>query len=108
MQCKSDMIKIISFLDLEIVQPSFSAMVSGLSSFAVYQLPKNLVSQGMEIRFRIQPNNMDQISLLAFLGQSGLHDPKSDHLAVTFVKGYIMLTWNLGNGNIFLLDILHK
>lgn len=84
---------------MEVVQPSFSTMVGGLSSFAAYKLPTSLASQGMEIRFRIQPNNMDQISLLAFLGQSGLHDPKSDHLAVTFVKGYIMLTWNLGNGN---------
>lgn len=73
-------------------------MVGGLSSFAAYPLPLQLISHGLEMHFKIKPHNMDQIALLAFLGQSSLHDPKSDHLAVTFVKGYIMLTWNLGNG----------
>lgn len=35
---------------------------------------------------------------MAFLGQSGPHDEKSDHLAVSFIQGYVMLTWNLGSG----------
>lgn len=83
---------------MDIAQPSFSPMVGGLSSFAAYPLPLQLISHGLEMHFKIKPHNMDQIALLAFLGQSSLHDPKSDHLAVTFVKGYIMLTWNLGNG----------
>lgn len=30
---------------------------------------------------------MSQISLLAFLGQTGYHDEKSDHLAVSFIQG---------------------
>lgn len=41
---------------------------------------------------------MNQISILLFLGQEGQHDYYSDHLAVSFVKGFMMLTWNLGSG----------
>lgn len=52
----------------------------------------------MELRFRFTPSMMDQISLLMFMGQKGHHDYYSDHMAVSFVKGYIMLTWNLGSG----------
>lgn len=41
---------------------------------------------------------MEQISLMVFVGQDGSHGPGSDHLAVSFIKGYIVLTWNLGSG----------
>lgn len=41
---------------------------------------------------------MDQISLLLFMGQKGHHDYYTDHVAVSFVKGYLMFTWNLGSG----------
>lgn len=52
----------------------------------------------MEIKFRFVPSTMDQISLLLFMGQQGHHDYYTDHVAVSFVKGYLMLTWNLGSG----------
>lgn len=55
----------------------------------------------MEIRFKFIPTTMDQISILMFLGQKGQHDLFSDHMAVSFVKGYVMLTWNLGSGKCF-------
>lgn len=43
---------------------------------------------------------MEQIALMVFIGQDGPHDTSSDHLAVSFIKGYVVLTWNLGSGNI--------
>lgn len=44
---------------------------------------------------------MDQIALLAFIGQDYQHDSITDHLAVSFIKGYVVLTWNLGSGGYF-------
>ncbi|KAH8281394.1 hypothetical protein KR054_000271, partial [Drosophila jambulina] len=83
--------------NLEVALPSFSGSVNGLSSFVAYTVPIPL-EYSIELSFKILPQTMSQISLLAFLGQSGYHDEKSDHLAVSFIQGYIMLTWNLGAG----------
>ena len=41
----------------------------------------------MELSFKISPTSLSQISMLVFLGQSGYHDEKSDHLAVSFIQG---------------------
>lgn len=57
-----------------------------------------LNSERFDVRLRFQTEDLDQIALLAFVGQNGRHDVRSQHLAITFVKGYIMLTWNLGSG----------
>ncbi|XP_055376615.1 protein eyes shut [Condylostylus longicornis] len=83
--------------NLEVALPSFSGSVNGLSSYVAYTVPIPL-EYSLELSFKILPQTMSQISLLAFLGQSGYHDEKSDHLAVSFIQGYIMLTWNLGGG----------
>ncbi|CAH1977391.1 unnamed protein product [Acanthoscelides obtectus] len=83
--------------DIKISEPFFSSTVRGLSSFVAYPFPDG-IARNMEIKFRFTPTMMDQISLMLFLGQFGYHDFYSDHLSVSFVKGYIMLTWNLGSG----------
>ena len=33
-----------------------------------------------------------------FLGQSGTQRAGSDYLAISFIKGYVLLTWDLGAG----------
>jgi EYS protein len=71
--------------------------VNGLSSYISYPVPIPLEST-LDLSFRVAPATSSQISLLAFIGQNGPHDEKSDHLAVSFIQGYIMLTWNLGSG----------
>ncbi|RZC32093.1 eyes shut [Asbolus verrucosus] len=83
--------------DLKITEPYFSSTIRGLSSYVAYPIPGG-ITETMELRFRFTPSMMDQISILMFLGQKGHHDYYSDHMAVSFVKGYIMLTWNLGSG----------
>lgn len=83
--------------DLEIAQLSFSPSVAGLSSYAAYPLPV-AVEDAMELRFKFVPSTQDQVGLMLFLGQEGRHDSTSDHLAVSFIKGYVVLTWNLGSG----------
>lgn len=52
----------------------------------------------MELKMKLIPHTVDQISLIAYLGQSGSRQEISDHLSITYVRGYIMLTWDLGSG----------
>ncbi|XP_043274430.1 protein eyes shut isoform X2 [Venturia canescens] len=80
-----------------IVQPSFSVFIPGFSSYAAYGLT-NAIKDGMELRMRLVPHSLDQISLIAFIGQTGTNRDVSDHFSLTYVRGYIMLTWDLGSG----------
>ena len=41
---------------------------------------------------------VDQVALLFFIGQNGLHELEADYIAVSYVKGHILLTWDLGAG----------
>ncbi|XP_062524089.1 protein eyes shut [Bombyx mori] len=85
--------------NVAITRPSLAPISSGVSSYLVYPLsPAAMNSDRFDLRLRFQTPDMDQIALLAFVGQNGKHDSKSQHLALTFVKGYIMLSWNMGNG----------
>ncbi|CAH0726520.1 unnamed protein product, partial [Brenthis ino] len=85
--------------NVEITRPSLAPITSGISSYVMYPLsPAAMNSDRFDLRLRFQTTDMDQIALLVFVGQSGRHDSKSQHLALTFVKGYIMLTWNMGSG----------
>ncbi|KAK4880029.1 hypothetical protein RN001_008175 [Aquatica leii] len=84
--------------ELETSEPYFSSSVYGYSSYAAYTIPISGISSSMELKLKFIPNTMDQISILVFMGQTGQHDSSSDHVAVSFVKGYVMLTWNLGSG----------
>lgn len=68
-----------------------------MSSYVSYPVTIPLDYE-MELSFRIAPSTLNQIALLAFVGQTGYHDDRADHLAVSFVKGYVMLTWNVGGG----------
>lgn len=80
-------------VDLEIGEPFFPGSVSGLSSFAAYSIPAE-IHQSFELSMRFVPNSMDQIALMMYIG----HDASTDHVALSFIKGYIVLTWNLGAG----------
>ncbi|CAG5095668.1 Similar to eys: Protein eyes shut (Drosophila melanogaster) [Cotesia congregata] len=80
-----------------IVDPSFSVFIPGFSSYVAYGI-NGIIQNYMEIKMRIMPHSVDQISLLAYMGQGGASRDTSDHFSVTYVKGYIMLTWDLGSG----------
>ncbi|KAH9640922.1 hypothetical protein HF086_015617 [Spodoptera exigua] len=85
--------------NVEITRPALAPISTGISSYIMYALsPAAMNSDRFDLRLRFQTSDMDQIALLAFIGQSGRHDSRSQHLALTFVKGYIMLTWNMGSG----------
>ncbi|XP_055637815.1 protein eyes shut [Toxorhynchites rutilus septentrionalis] len=82
--------------DLDILQPSFFGSIKGLSSFVAYPVSFPLEDQ-FEFSFKIIPTTSSQISLLAFLGQQD-HTERSDHFSVSFIQGFILVTWNLGSG----------
>ncbi|XP_026738289.1 protein eyes shut-like [Trichoplusia ni] len=85
--------------NVEITRPSLAPISTGVSSYIMYALSSAAMnSDRFDLRLRFQTTDMDQIALLAFIGQSGRHDSRSQHLALTFVKGYVMLTWNMGSG----------
>ncbi|CAH2066331.1 unnamed protein product, partial [Iphiclides podalirius] len=85
--------------NVEITRPSLAPIASGVSSYLVYPLsPPATSSERFELRLCFHTADMEQIALLAFVGQNGRHDARSQHLALTFVKGYLMLTWNMGSG----------
>ncbi|XP_078051151.1 eyes shut [Augochlora pura] len=83
--------------DTVITRPSLSVLVPGFSSYVAYGV-SNSIKDTMELKMKLIPRTFDQISLIAYLGQSGSRRELSDHLSVTYVRGYIMLTWDLGAG----------
>ena len=76
---------------MEVAQPHFSGSVNGLSSYVAYPVPLPL-EYSIELSFKVLPTTLQQISLLAFLGQTGYHDEKSDHLAISFIQGEYAFT----------------
>lgn len=94
------LLMIFLFPDVDITRPSLAPISSEISSYIIYPLSQMGSGDRFDLRLRFQTTDMDQIALLAFVGQSGRHDSHSQHLALTFVKGYVMLTWNMGGGKL--------
>lgn len=85
------------FADVETGYPLFASSIAGLSSFAAFKIPIEIY-EDFHLSFKFLPHDMEQISLMLFIGQDGYHSSTSDHLSVGFIKGYVVLTWNLGSG----------
>ncbi|XP_050086417.1 protein eyes shut [Anopheles aquasalis] len=83
--------------DLDILQPSFFGSIKGISSYVTYPISFPLEDR-FEFSFKIIPTTTSQISLLAFIGQPGDHNELGDHFSVSFIQGFILVTWNLGSG----------
>ncbi|KAL9708057.1 hypothetical protein quinque_011575 [Culex quinquefasciatus] len=83
--------------DLDILQPSFFGSIKGLSSYVAYPISFPLEDR-FEFSFKIIPTTTSQISLLAFMGQMDDHTERGDHFSVSFIQGFILVTWNLGSG----------
>ncbi|KAG8256586.1 hypothetical protein J6590_065298 [Homalodisca vitripennis] len=82
--------------DLEIGHPLYTSSVRGMASFSAYPVPGTMF-HSFEMRFRFMTQSTDQVALLLFVGQDGQHDATADHMAVSYIKGYVVLTWNLGS-----------
>lgn len=88
---------VVYLVDLEIGHPLYTSSVRGLTAFSAYPVP-GAMHHSFEIRFRFMTQTTDQVALLLFVGQDHPHDATADHMAVSYIKGYIVLTWNLGSG----------
>lgn len=84
--------------NFNITQPSFTTSVGGYSSYLAYGIDSQDVSLTFETQFHFVASNSDQIALLFFLGQHGINGYGADYMAVSYVKGHILLTWDLGSG----------
>ena len=103
---------VIFFIEIIINQPAFTSSVGGYSSYLAYPIdPKDLVTR-LEAQFHFSSPSRDQVALLFFIGQEGLHEYGSDYVAISYVKGHILLTWDLGSGEyskqIYVISILCK
>jgi len=101
---------VIFFIEIIINQPAFTSSVGGYSSYLAYPIdPKDLVTR-LEAQFHFSSPSRDQVALLFFIGQEGLHEYGSDYVAISYVKGHILLTWDLGSGEyskqIYVISIL--
>jgi len=56
------------------------------------------VGKGFDGQFHFTTDDPDQIALLFFVGQEGLHEFGANYVAVSYVKGHVLLTWDLGSG----------
>ena len=89
---------VLCFIEIIINQPAFTSSVGGYSSYLAYPIdPKDLVTR-LEAQFHFSSPSRDQVALLFFIGQEGLHEYGSDYVAISYVKGHILLTWDLGSG----------
>ncbi|XP_040572701.1 protein eyes shut [Lepeophtheirus salmonis] len=84
--------------EVELTQPSFRSSVGGYSSYLAYPVHTQNVLKSLEWQFHFSTPNTDQVALLFFLGQRGIHDFGSDFIALSYIKGHILMTWDLGAG----------
>ncbi len=97
--------------DVNITQPSFTHSVGGYSSFLALPLSDpSWVSRSFDAQLHLSSPDPEQIALLFFVGgRNGAgdrpgapdtfsHGMGDNYLAVSYVKGHVLLTWDLGSG----------
>ncbi len=73
--------------------------MGGYSSYMAHTLDPRSVSTQFDAQFHFSTaGHDDQVALMFFLGQEGVHEFGSDYVAVSYVKGHVLLTWDLGSG----------
>ena len=83
---------------MDITQPSFTKSVGGYASYLAYPLDGSKVAKDFEVRFHFSTDNFEQVALLFFLGQDSLHEFGTEYAAISYVKGHVLFTWDLGAG----------
>ncbi|KAF4523249.1 hypothetical protein B566_EDAN006872 [Ephemera danica] len=81
--------------ELLVSQPCLAPALVGVSPHLALPLTPRHSSfrHGLELSLRFTAARTHQVALLAYLG----HGPR-DHMALSYVHGRIMLTWDLGSG----------
>jgi hypothetical protein len=83
------------FVELEVTKPCLAPALVGVSPYLAVPLAPRHASfrHGLELGLRFTATRTHQVAVLAYMG----HGPR-DHMAVSYVHGRVMLTWDLGSG----------
>jgi hypothetical protein len=90
---------------VNVTRPQFDGTFMGHSSY-LSLTPPPFIREHFELKFSFVTDDARQVALLLFIGQqvnadqmtaSGIEE-KKDFLAVSFIRGHVALTWDLGSG----------
>ena len=86
------------FAALNVTKPHFGGTMMGHSSYLMIS-PPPFIRDHFELRFHFVTDDSAQVSLLLFIGQTDQVDrEKRDFMAISFIRGHVALTWDLGSG----------
>ena len=84
--------------DAEITKAHFGGTLMGHSSY-VTLTPPPFLTEHFELRFHFVTDDSQQVSLLLFIGPTDQANAEHrDFMAVSFIRGHVALTWDLGSG----------
>ena len=84
--------------DADITKAHFGGTLMGHSSY-VTLTPPPFLTEHFELRFHFVTDDSHQVSLLLFIGQTDQANAEHrDFMAVSFIRGHVALTWDLGSG----------
>lgn len=96
--CPYGKIGAICDLDADITKAHFGGTLMGHSSY-VTLTPPPFLTEHFELRFHFVTDDSHQVSLLLFIGQTDQANAEHrDFMAVSFIRGHVALTWDLGSG----------
>lgn len=75
-------------------------MIAGHSSYLSLTVPP-FIEENFELKFDFVTDDSSQVALLLFMGQTNQEDVDKDFMAVSFIRGHVALTWDLGSGYYF-------
>ncbi|KAI9555102.1 hypothetical protein GHT06_017617 [Daphnia sinensis] len=90
---------------VNVTRPQFDGTFMGHSSY-LSLTPPPFIREHFELKFSFVTDDARQVALLLFIGQpingdqvtlAGIEE-KKDFLAVSFIRGHVALTWDLGSG----------
>lgn len=81
---------------VNVTRAQFDGTLMGHSSYLSME-PPPFIRDHFELKFNFVTDDARQVALLLFVGQQIDADEK-DFLAVSFIRGHVALTWDLGSG----------
>ena len=105
-------------LEMNVTRPHFEGSLMGHASYLILNCPPVDIREHFEIKFHFVTDDYRQVAILLFIGRTNVgstdeeatttetSDPyfyyntyrPKDFLAVSFIRGHVALTWDLGSG----------
>ena len=81
---------------VNVTRPQFDGTMMGHSSY-LSLAPPPFIRDHFELKFSFVTDDARQVALLLFIGQQ-VDAEEKDFLAISFIRGHVALTWDLGSG----------